>query len=316
MAESVAHASGKLMLAGEYAVLFEPGRCMAIAVGELATARWSAASTPTLTLDAYDTVRSWPLTAIPTEQLMGFVGAAIAAAGHGRLPEGGLHVRVTGQRQGRKFGLGSSAATTIAVLRATLVALGETTRPARIMALAHAIHHAQQGGRGSGYDVATIAHGGCVAYERTSATVRQLSWPSGVFGAALYTGTPSSTVAALRRGIDATTPGIAAIAAASDDLRLAWTSGAATPILRALATCEAAFDSLAADHPWMTPESLQRARTHIRQHGGVARTSGAGGGDCVLAWTDDRDRRDAIVAAWPEACVARLPEDLAAVEAP
>ncbi len=304
------------MLAGEYAVLFEPGRCVAVAVGEVASARWSAGPTPTLTLDAYDTVRSWPLSAIPSDQLMGFIGAALAAVGHGRLPPGALHVRVNGQLGGRKFGLGSSAATTIAVLRATLIARGKATPPAQIMALAHKIHHAQQGGRGSGYDVATIAHGGCVAYERASATVHQLPWPDGVFGAALYTGTPSSTVAALRRGIDGATLGIAAIAAASDGLLAAWHGGVASQILAALATCEAAFDTLAADHPWMAPKSLQLTRTHIRRHGGVARTSGAGGGDCVLAWTDDRDRRDAIVAAWPDVCVARLPEDLAAVEAP
>lgn len=309
-------AAGKLMLAGEYAVLFEPGRCMSVAVGDIAWATWRSESPAELSLDAFDSVRTWPLDEIPQEGLMGFIGAAMDRVTGDVVPAGGLHVRVEGQRNGQKLGLGSSAATTIATLRACLEAMGREAPAGEVTRLANAVHRKQQGGQGSGYDVVTIAHGGCVAYERTTGTVQQLSWPKGLYGAALYTGSPSSTVAALRRGITAETAGVAAIAAANDRLLAAWKSGAIRPILRAFQRCEIAFELLAKDHPWMMPPSVNRLAAHILQHGGVARTSGAGGGDCVLAWTDDVHARDAMVDAWPDLCVARFPEDLAPAETP
>ncbi len=312
------------MLAGEYAVLFADGSCVAAAVGEIAHARWTPGERAALTLDAFDAVRTWPWAEVPQDGMMRFVCTAVsealahASAGPKAALQtlGALHVQVAGQRKGLKLGLGSSAATTVATLRATLRGVGQPLPPGDLARLADRVHKACQDGAGSGYDVHTIAHGGCVHFDGPARVATPLRWPAGLFGAALYTGRPASTVAALRRGIGPATPGVAAIRAAAEELVAAWRSGDVPRVLAAATACEAAFDTLAEHHDWLVPEALAQTRQHIRDHGAVARTSGAGGGDCVLALSDDPTVIDALVETWQHPCVARLPDDLAAVEDP
>ncbi len=63
-------------------------------------------------------------------------------------------------REGRKLGLGGSAAASVLAVRAACSAQGRQASPPEVLGLAAAAHWVEQGGRGSGADVAACALGG------------------------------------------------------------------------------------------------------------------------------------------------------------
>src|SRR5207244_938155 len=79
-------------------------------------------------------------------------------------------VTVIGTGERAKIGLGTSAATTVAVVAAVLaahgVAIDRPTFRRQVFRLALVAHTRAQGGRGSGIDVAAAAHGGLIEYGR------------------------------------------------------------------------------------------------------------------------------------------------------
>jgi len=305
---------GKLMLGGEYAVLRPGGLCLAVAVGRLVElALGDPVPEPRLTLAAFG--QSWTVGADSTGSgLAGFAAATLAwlAAQAGLRPLRALHLRVGGAIGGAKVGLGTSAAVTVATLRAALAAC-ETTWPAdRVAAAARAVHAHHQGARGSGYDVTTIACGGVLAF-RPDEGATALRWPAGLYAAALFSGAPAPTAEALAR---APLPRAAldAIASAAEGLLEAFGRQQAAAVLAAAAACEAAFGLAADAEPRLLPAASREVREVIAAAGCVARTSGAGGGDCVLAFATNPAAIDRAIAGW-WACgghvVARLPTDLA-----
>lgn len=311
---------GKLMLGGEYAVLRSDGACVAVAVGVVVRAQLGLATpAPALELQAFGQSWQWAGGQAPETGLAQLCAAALEALRdrHGISPAHDLDFEVGGNVGGAKVGLGTSAAVTVAALRAALQSHSLATgaaqwAPADIAALARSVHGAGQAGRGSGYDVTVIAHGGVIWYEREPDRATALAWPQGLYGAALFTGSPAATGAALAR---AAIPDAALddIRNACLDLHAAW-SGPVRHILRALSGCEAAFDVAAAADPGLLPAEVQDLRDLIAECGCVARTSGAGGGDCVLALADDPERVQMAVQLWRSCAgstVARLPEDLA-----
>jgi mevalonate kinase len=90
--------------------------------------------------------------------------------------------------------------------------------------------------------------------------------------------------------------------------------GGLEPILAALAQCEAVSEAAAQASPGLLTPAVWKAKQHCAKYAVASRTSGAGGGDCVLAV----GRSAAVAAAaraWHEghgAVVAMLPADLAA----
>ena len=179
-----ATAPGKLMLAGEYSVVDPGGPALAVAVGRRVTVtvtvggdRWTV-SAPELDLDD----------ASPEE-------APVVAAVLRELDvSGGGSIRIASElgRPDSKLGLGSSAAVCVAVMGAlqSALSLGETELDAAISA-----HREAQGGRGSGYDVATALVGGVCLFEQQGdeATARTVAWPDGLHAAVLSSGRPAST---------------------------------------------------------------------------------------------------------------------------
>ncbi|MBM4344754.1 MAG: hypothetical protein FJ100_15415 [Deltaproteobacteria bacterium] len=314
MSELQGHVPGKLMLAGEYAVLRPPALALAVAVGRLV--RWQAAHDGAglvrLTAFGATTAASWA-DAESAAGLIGFAGRAWSSAARAWPLAGtpAVAIDVAGSVAGQKIGLGNSAAVTVAVLRARAGLAGATPDAATVAELARDAHRRAQAGQGSGYDVATVAHGGVVAFEPATGAVERLAWPAGLSAVALFVGEPAATAEALPR-VQALQPWLAGIAKAALALREAWV-GEVAGILTALAGCEAALWAAEPVRVALFSPAVEVARAFLHGHGLVARLSGAGGGDCVLGFGRSASVERAAQA-WQARggyVAARLPADLA-----
>lgn len=308
---------GKLMLAGEYAVVRAEGRCLAVAVGEVVRASTWDGPGAGVRLVAFG--QQWQVSAEQEAKgLAGFVAAALRwlALRHGLVLRRSVRLDVVGAIGGHKVGLGTSAAVTVATVRAVLRASGQVWPAQAVARAAREIHGAAQDPPGSGYDVTTIAHGGVIAWDRAADRVQQLGWPTDLYGAALFSGASASTGDALLR--QALTPAhLDAIESAAERLHRTW-HGPTPELLDAFRGCQRAYDSAARDDPHLVSDRVESLRASIEAHGCVVRTSGAGGGDCVLALADDARKVAALTATWEAHgghVVAQLPRDIAAMEA-
>ena len=274
MTTARATAPGKVMLAGEYAVL-DGALAVLVAVDRRARAAVVAAPaepSPFL-LAARDVV---------AEEL----GAA-AAAGFDRLDVDTDALR----DDARKLGLGSSAAATVAAIGLACGLAGRTDRDLvyRLARTAHARAQGRRGAPGSGADVAASAHGGVIGFR--AGAVERLVLPADLRLVFAWTGAPADTatlVAAVQaaRG-QAALPGEPTAETALADVARASTALATAPDAdAAIAAIDAgarAMDALAAATavPLVPPE-LGRLRAALRPLGAAAKTTGAGGGDIVV----------------------------------
>jgi phosphomevalonate kinase len=275
-------APGKLLLAGEYAVL-EGATAVVAAVDRRVTGRFVPGAAP-----------STPLVA---EAI-----AAVRAHLDGRgvdLPAGAPAIDSTAlAADGRKLGLGSSAAAAVVAVGVELAAAGVEADAGLAFALAARAHRAAQGGRGSGADVAAAVYGGHIAYARRdedAADVRALA-PLPAELVVFATGVPSPTVDYLRavEALSARDPAayhtrIADLASTASAFLRAVDGGDAPLLLDAVRFAEAALVALGrdADVPIVTP-ALAAAGALARELGGAAKPSGAGGGDVGVAFFADR----------------------------
>ncbi len=304
---------GKLMIAGEYAVVQPGGHSLAVATGALVRATLRPGPGQVV-LSAFAQV--WNITAQgPNSGLAAFVASSLAIAEQRwniHLSEQ-LLLEVFGDRGGLKLGLGTSAAVTVATLQGA--ARSANVRPdiAEIADLSRLVHATVQSPPGSGYDVTTIAWGGCVAYRKDAATTSRLRWPNGIFAAALYSGHAASTALALQAH-PLTEEQLAAIDRAARALCEAWPTATAKAVLEALSACQNAFDQSSLAAVAGANPGVVAARNCIRAQGGTFRSSGAAGGDCVLAFADNALTIHKITKSWQEQgglVVAEFPRDLA-----
>lgn len=151
-------APGSVLLLGEYAVLQPGGLGVAAAVEPRVRVRVGPADG--LRIEGTDGIDRFAWRA-GAGGLLGAVVAACAGA-LGRMPSPGLvevdSSALTGD--GRKLGLGSSAAVAVAVTSALLGGPGGAAPLDTVFHTALRAHRAAQGGRGSGYDVAASTYGG------------------------------------------------------------------------------------------------------------------------------------------------------------
>ena len=302
------------MLAGEYAVLRPDGVALAVAIGEVVRATL-APGAPFATMRAFGQTFSLPPDARNAGGLLGFAARALGwlEQTHGLWLRSALTLDVTGAIGDAKVGLGTSAAVTVATLRAVLLDAGVTWTPGQVADAARHIHGAGQGA-GSGYDVTTIAFGGCIAYRRSPDRAESLAWPEGLHGVALFSGQPAPTQAALDK-IPMSDRHLDRIHRAAENLLAAW-PGPPAAILDALAACDAAFLAAADADPSLVPGYVAALRARIAAHGCVARASGAGGGDCVLAFADRAEPISRLISDWQGQgghVVAHFPADIARI---
>jgi phosphomevalonate kinase len=274
----IATSPGKLLLAGEYAVL-DGSSALLVAVDRRAVAharRGPRGSSPLFVALAAELERRF--------------GASDPRAVRA------LDIEVDSSRLfdgPHKLGLGSSAATTVA---ATAFALGSIAARDELLAIATAAHAAAQarrGAAGSGADIAACVYGGTLEFAR-DAGVTRLTWPSSVHLLAFFTGQSADTptlvgrVAAARvqapAAVDAALAAVASAARAACQACATSAPELAGPaLLAALALAANATDQLAAaTGVALVPACVRAVRTRLAALGGTAKTTGAGGGDVAI----------------------------------
>jgi phosphomevalonate kinase len=291
-----ASAPGKLMLAGEYAVL-DGAPAVMTAVDRRAIARVAGAAELS------------PFLAAAAAQIAAARGDGPAARAARAIEVDSSALREAGDA-GAKLGLGSSAAATVAAVACALAhedAAPDRDEIHRLAAAAHGDVQAALGARGSGADVAASTYGGFLAF--TAGTSRPLPAPAGLALVPFWTGAPADTVTLVAAVADARTAKPAAVGAAlraiglsAEALVHAIEDGRPDLALAALAAGGRALAMLGQiAGVALEPACVAAARAALEPLGGTAKTCGAGGGDVAIAalpgFADLAVARDAIRAA-------------------
>ena len=194
-----ASAPGKVIVAGEYAVLDgAPAVCMA--VNKRARVRISRTDDKQHAVTAPG-FRSEPQYFSTIEEVSSEL-PLLAAVWQQSPPMVDHHLSIELDSQAftaassRKLGIGSSAAIAVALAAAlNQIAGGD----ADVVALAMQAHRQFQGGSGSGVDIACSARGGVVEYRMGGDPATSRSWPMGLHYALLWSGQSADTVAQIAK---------------------------------------------------------------------------------------------------------------------
>jgi len=325
MSERLA-ACAKVFLAGEYAVLDRGRPALVVGIDRKLHANVDR-SVRGLRLVHAPSGLTWEGGPVPEELRFAARAVRLALRFCGRTGDLLLVFEDDLTLEGRKLGLGGSAAASVLAVRAVCAASGRVVGEDEVLSLALAAHWAEQGGSGSGADVAAAALGGVLEVRSRIAwrsaeevmtvppeqiassrplEVRRVRTPAELRLLLAYAGAPADTRALVRRvrRFAAAEPVRWAlrgdeIQEAAETLRQALESGDRVAALDAVRMGGAAMASLGEDAAvsLMTAE-LARACTLASAAGAAGKPSGAGGGDCavILAFGDeDRDRVEAAL---------------------
>jgi phosphomevalonate kinase len=272
----VVSAPGKLMIAGEYAVL-EGAEAVVSAVGRRAYARLAAGPQPPLSPEAQAARTA-------AERRVGPVTGAIT------LDIGEL------QQEGRKLGLGSSAASAAAAAGVVFAAHGHdvATADTREQVLAAALEgHRAVAPHGSGADVAAAVLGGFVRFRKLGDGVEThaLRWPEALELVVVWHGTPVRTSDMLTqvRNLAAHQPDVyrtrmRELAAQSEQLVSALLASELDTVVDCFHSYGTAMGALGeAAGICVITDTCEQLRSLARAQGGAAKPSGAGGGDVTIA---------------------------------
>lgn len=346
-----AEAPGKLVLAGEYAVL-EGAPGLAVAVGVRARARLRSIPGQGNQLVIPDTGQRfgfrwvsdsgprWEKNSPGAFGLPLEVCAEILTA-RGLLPRASalpaceielvtadfFQAGKDGQRM--KLGLGSSAAVVVALTGALLrFAGGPALARQDLIDICCEAHRRLQGGIGSGIDVATSITGGTVAISIsrqpvTDARVVQalpVAWPRRLRLVAVWSGQSASTPAMLgrlrafrERNAEGFSGHMERLGATAGQAVAAWRAEDLGGLLGAVASYESGLRRLdeSAGIGIFSPVHEQLGGI-ARRHAAVYKPSGAGGGDFGIALTDSRDVEQALRADYAAAGYPVLDAELCA----
>lgn len=331
-----AEAPGKLVIAGDYAVLEgSPGLSVAVDVRAVARIRQlPGAGNQLLIPDTGQSFRfrwvagsgpRWEGASpgafgLPLEACAGILAArgllpaptALPACQVELITEAFHYTDPAGRRF--KLGLGSSAAIVVALAGALLRFTSGPSLPRQtLIGICHEAHRRLQGGSGSGIDVATAITGGTVAIEFGRAgpdagapEAHPVAWPRRLALVAAWTGESASTPAMLgrlrawqQREPAAFASHMERLGATAGQAVAAWNAGDTGGSLGAITNYEAGLRQLdeAAAIGIFSP-AHERLRAIALAHGAVYKPSGAGGGDFGIALTDSRTVEQALRAAY------------------
>ncbi|HEY5675285.1 MAG TPA: hypothetical protein VIR81_00780 [Myxococcales bacterium] len=309
-------ACGKVFLAGEYGVL-DPGRPALVAgIDRKLHARWEPAAE--LRLVHGPTRLVWDGGAAPPELRFAARAAGLARSFCGSARGVRIVFEDDLSLEGRKLGLGGSAAACVLAVRAVCAAAGRAADDESILPLALAAHWAEQGGSGSGADVAAAALGGVLevrsripwrSAEEVMALpaqeiaalrplqVRRVRTPPDLRLMLAWTGEPADTRILVRevRAFSQALPQrwavrASAIEAAAEALRDALEAADADAALDAVRGAAVAMAALGEEaRAGIVTADLALACALAASVGAAGKPSGAGGGDCavIVAFGDE-----------------------------
>ena len=278
----VASAPGKIVLSGEYAVLFgAPAICMAVTRRAVATVADSADG------DCH----------VTTPGFTGEGAFAVVDAVYGDTrPARNIDLDTRAfSRDGQKVGIGSSAALTVALAAAR-------SNSVAVFAAALDAHAVLQGGAGSGIDVAAAVHGGLIEYEMASRNVRTLSWPDGLLMRVLWTGVPASTGLKLEKlAAQTVRPSRSALGLAAAQMADAWRSGDTDRILSEYPAYIGVLRQFSVDHDLGIFDAGHEELTDAAMVSNlIYKPAGAGGGDIGVLFGRDEAELDVFVAKYAD----------------
>jgi phosphomevalonate kinase len=189
--------------------------------------------------------------------------------------------------QGVKIGIGSSAALTTALAAALCEVAEADVEPTRI---AFAAHRHFQGGLGSGVDVACSSAGGLIEYRMGQASV-PLDWPEDLAYTLFWSGVAVTTGAKIER-LDSQRPkpSRAALVYASRRMADAWRNGSTTAILDEYRDYTKILREFSIDHGLGIFEAGHAEMANLAEAAGlVYKPCGAGGGDVGIVFADSAD---------------------------
>ena len=210
------------------------------------------------------------------------------------------------QAESRKLGLGSSAAVLVALTGALFDALGVDIEAEDATQFCIAAHRHFQGGHGSGADIAAAINGGVLGVRATDAganiSIDRLDWPDGLFILPVWSGESASTVDLLSRFYlyrnrkpDEFDGQIRILTNHAERAQAAWLDQSVQNVLAAMDGYDEALRLL--DHEaaiGIQTDIHERLRTISKRHGARYKTSGAGGGDLGIAYTDSAAVADEV----------------------
>lgn len=214
----------------------------------------------------------------------------------------GLEADVTALSDGEeKLGLGSSAASTVALTAALL----DTDDPDEVWEPAFAAHRQFQEGKGSGGDVAAATYGGTVVIRPPQHTydppaIERVSWPPELVIYPVWTGASADTRAYIA-AVDAAGAKLSRLSELAEAAVTAFRNQDAERLLVIARDYDDAMGRLGAmaNIPIRTRVHTRLARA-VRDFGATAKPSGAGGGDISLVFARGSIDPDGLAAALPE----------------
>lgn len=287
-------APGKLVLIGEYAVV-DGFPAVVAAVSRRATATVTAGVNDGESLEVRGNDPRWVSVADSAREqpLLAAVLDEVTKRGIA-LPSGRIAVSTTAfATEGKKLGLGSSAAAAVAFTSVFVHPLGTDA----IHDVARAAHRAFQGG-GSGIDVAASTYGGILKFQSGAATAAP-ALPADLAVVVAWTGVPAKTQGFVDawRALPSRFDHARAIDAATSRFLIGSARADAREVVRAVGDAREAMLAMgAAAGIDVVTQAHQRIAALARAHGGDAKPSGAGGGDVAVCFVA-RDARAALEAA-------------------
>lgn len=272
-----ASAPGKIVLSGEYAVLWDaPAVCMAVNRRAVATVTSSTDGECHIVTPGFDGLERYRI----LDALLG---------GDRPAKRYTLDTRAFIE-DGRKTGIGSSAALTVALA----AAINNTTD---VLDTAIAAHSQLQDGKGSGVDIAAAIHGGLIEYTRNGARVQALAWPAGLAFRVIWTGVPVSTERKLAQlAAAAARPSRSALLLAAPRMRDAWRSGDASAVLAEYVPYIGVLRQFSIDQGLGIFDAGHDELTDAAMVDGlVYKPAGAGGGDIGMLFGSDDDALEAFL---------------------
>ena len=298
-----ASAPGKVIIAGEYAVLDgAPAICMAVnrrahvlilqnSAGEFVISAPGLSEEPRRYASITECEDDLPLVAAVWQQLPTDSVEPMSIE---------LDSSEFVSAAGAKIGVGSSAAVAVALTAAlSHFAGGDGASSRDVRELATAAHQKFQGGSGSGADIACCFAGGVIEYRMVEAPSYEMAWPAGLHYELLWSGQSSDTGAQLEKLAGAKSHhSRAELVTAAFEMAAVWREGQLEKIVHALQDYTTALQHFDAGHQlgiFAAGHAELAGRAKLTDV--VYKPCGAGGGDLGIAVSADKSALAAFVSA-------------------